>query len=727
MQDRYVGDIGDFGKYGLLNEIWKMSGGSIRLGVNWYYVTAEEHNGDGNHITYLNDSNKDDSKYRECFPELYDKLLTIVNSGKRSITNIENESVLPRDTIFYSNPLPYSLPNALSRGEGREKWFEESLTALEKSNILFLDPDNGIQPYGVDKTQPNAIKYALRDEIKRYYESGKTLVIYNHRDRRPQSEYERKILAISQYIKSWNDIKVLRFKRGSVRDYIFLIQKEHHQLIDQTIDYLTANPRNFLFEHYALTEVKAMTQRRKYWTNPSVLKLAGDSDPIQLITKKAREVVLGAIQEGWQGPPFDPFKLAEYLKIPITPREDVHEAHTLSIGSRGLTIEFNPNRPHGRVRFSVAHEIAHTLFPDCAETVRNRRSPVEGRKDDWQLELLCNIAASEFLMPIGIAMGLEKEKLGIDNVLRLRKVYDVSTEAISLRLIKVTDEPCMVFAAARISDNKATSTYRLDYNVPSRSCKFTIEPGFEVQDKTVLSECTAVGYTAKGKERWASSYPELYLECVGIPPYPGQSFPRIVGIAYPSGIERTKMTRLNHLRGDALEPRASGKKIIAHIVNDRTPRWGGGFALEVRRKWANVQDDFIHWASTSQENLSLGNIHISEVTSDLTIVNMIAQHGYGPSMKPRIRYQSLRNCLEKLAEIAHARGASVHMPRIGTGQSGGSWGIIMELLDDSLVQHGIEVTVYDLPNVDPIREMQGSLDLTSQFAQRSEGRLGCNV
>jgi hypothetical protein len=31
-----------------------------------------------------------------------------------------------------------------------------------------------------------------------------------------------------------------------------------------------------------------------YWTNPSVLQLAGKSDPIDLITNRAREVVLRA-------------------------------------------------------------------------------------------------------------------------------------------------------------------------------------------------------------------------------------------------------------------------------------------------------------------------------------------------------------------------------------------------------------------------------------------------
>ena len=65
-------------------------------------------------------------------------------------------------------------------------------------------------------------------------------------------------------------------------------------------------------------------------------------------------------------------------------------------------IEYNPNRPRERRRYSVAHEIAHTLFPDCAKRVRHRGSHHGKRpgSDDWQLEALCNIAAAEILMPV---------------------------------------------------------------------------------------------------------------------------------------------------------------------------------------------------------------------------------------------------------------------------------------------------------------------------------------
>ncbi len=452
-----------------------------------------------------------------------------------------------------------------------------------------------------------------------------------------------------------------------------------------------------------------------YWTNPSILQFAGKSDPIDLITKKAREAVLGAIQEGWQGPPFDPFKLADLLQIPTMPREDVLDARIVSAGSQRLQIEFNPNRPRGRVRFSIAHEIAHTLFPDCIESTRNRGQMAVTRDDDWQLELLCNLAASEFLMPVGDEID-SKTPITIDSLLRLQKQFDVSTEAISIRLAKVTMEPCTIIAAARIADAESMRTYRIDYSIPSRTSMIKLPRGLEIQD-TIVSQCTAVGYTAKGRERITSKSPELYFECVGIPPYPGRNYPRVIGIARYLDKQTIEALSLTSLRGNALDPRGSGPRIIAQIVNDKTPNWGAGFARAVRNKYPSVQKEFRDWAVLNPDRFSLGNTHTSVVSDDLYVVDMIAQHGYGESVKPRIRYVALRDCLNQLREIAVDKGASIHMPLIGTGYAGGNWSYISELIDEMLVRNGIAVTIYTLPDNETV-ESQGALQLNSGTRER---------
>ena len=451
-----------------------------------------------------------------------------------------------------------------------------------------------------------------------------------------------------------------------------------------------------------------MSQQTEYWTNPSALKFAGESDPIDFITRKASDVVLKAIQAGWQGPPFDPFKLAEALGIPTIPREDVLDARILSTGSQRLQIEFNPNRPRGRMRFSVAHEIAHTLFPDCVENVRNRGQATKTREDNWQLELLCNIAAAEFIMPVGEEID-SKTLVTIDNILKLQKQFDVSTEAISIRLAKITIEPCTLFAAARIIDDESVPSYRIDYSICSRSSTVELPRGQEIH-ASILSQCTAVGYTAKGSQRGIGKFRELYLECVGIPPYPGRKYPRVVGIAHHGNGKETRALSIKSIRGDALEPRGNGRKIIAQIVNDKTPNWGAGFARAVRNKYPLIQKDFKEWAVSHPSEFSLENIHESFISDDLSIVHMIAQHGYGKSAKPRIRYAALRDCLYHLKDIALIKRAGVHMPRIGTGYAGGNWSYILELIDEILVKNGVDVTIYTIPEYEPA-EAQGRLQL----------------
>jgi len=703
MQDKYVGDIGDFGKYGLLQELCRQANGSIKLGVNWYYTTRQENgNSDGNHIDYL-----EKSRFRLCFPDLYDKLRAIVRQNRRSIAKIETKGILPKGTVFYSTAIPHSEVTAAERVSSRQTWFEKSLCQLDEADIIFLDPDNGINLDSSRKGDSSAVKYVFPDEIEEYYNLGKSLIIYNHRDRRPRQEYDRKILINRKYVKSPHDVKALRFRRVSVRDYIFLIQERHRDLMDRTIARLTSPPCDFLFVRYIFGKEKAMRKQAQYWTHPSVIALAGDSDPIDVIVQKARNVILDALQEGWQGPPFDPLQLAEYLTVNTVPSSEVFDARTVPLGQNSVQIEYNPNKPRSRTRFSLAHELAHTLFPDCSESVRKRLRSSEMRDDDWQLELSCNVAAAEFLMPVGTGGKIEEEPVTIDNLLRLQDKYDVSTEAISIRMAKLTAEPCTVFVAARTSD-ESQGSYRIDYSVPSRSSTLEFPRGFQVRPRTILSECTAIGFTAKRNERWPSM-PEMEIECVGIPPYPQSRWPRIVGIARTHFSSASKVLRMTRLRGDALEPRGTGPRIIAHIVNDKTPNWGAGFPLALKKKWPIVQDDFRKWAQSNPKNLSLGEIHATSITDDITIVHMVAQHGYGPSKKPRIRYAALQDCLDKLEPVALKQNATIHMPKIGSGQAGGNWAIIADLIDEALARKNIAVTVYALPSATPKTQSQGIL------------------
>lgn len=88
MQNRYVGDIGDYGKYALLNAL---ASPKFTLGVHWYLNAYEEANADGRFTHY--------PQLRSCDPDLYDALQRIVRSGRRSVDAVERAGILPANTI----------------------------------------------------------------------------------------------------------------------------------------------------------------------------------------------------------------------------------------------------------------------------------------------------------------------------------------------------------------------------------------------------------------------------------------------------------------------------------------------------------------------------------------------------------------------------------------------------------------------------------------------------
>jgi hypothetical protein len=445
-------------------------------------------------------------------------------------------------------------------------------------------------------------------------------------------------------------------------------------------------------------------QARQPWTNRSVRKLLESSktqDPIAAITERARKVVLDAIDSGWSGPPFDPLRLADHLGLRVLPTDDVRDARTVpeAGAGTGVRIEFNPNRSRGRVRYSIAHEIAHTFFPDCAEHIRNRSRHIDLTPDAWQLEAICNVGAAELLMPFGSLPEARKLALDMESILSLREKFDVSMEALLIRIARASEQPLAMFCASQIEDGRLSGRYRIDYSIVSSAWDPAPRWTALLPESTALAECTAIGFSTTARETWDPGGPNLQIEAVGIPAYPGSRFPRVVGLAGPQDDAATTASpTLTFVRGNALEPRGSGPRFLLHVVNDKTPNWGGGgFAQSIKGRWPRAQTEFRRWVAENH-SLSLGNVHVVTVDEGLAVASLVAQKGYGPSVSARVRYAALRQALETVATLAKKAGASLHMPRIGAGQGGGSWVIIEDLIQSVCSAFGLRATIYDLPD-----------------------------
>ncbi len=430
------------------------------------------------------------------------------------------------------------------------------------------------------------------------------------------------------------------------------------------------------------------------WTHPSVRRLieTGVTNPMDAIEHRAREIVLNAMEEGWDGPPYDPFQLGDSLGIEIVARQDLDDARLVA-SADGPRIEFNPQRRPARIRFSVAHEIGHFLFDDYADRVRYR-DLAQRRDDDWQLEILCNVAAAEFLMPAGAFPMRESEDLSLHHLLDQRARFGVSTEALLRRVVKLTDRPTALFAAARLDGSRE---FRIDYVVGSRAWRPQTRAG-DTLEASVLARCTAVGFSDEATEQWNGE--DVYVQAVGVPPYPGDSFPRLVGLLQPEDEVVARDPTLRYVRGDAAQPRREGPAIIAHVVNDTARNWGGrGFVLSLMDSYAAAREQYGAWASSSG-NPRLSAVHLAEAGETLWIASLVAQAGYGVSAtgRPRLKLAALRAALEQLAAIAQERGADVHMPLIGTGQGGMSWPKVRDLIVEELADRQVRATVYVLPD-----------------------------
>jgi hypothetical protein len=126
VQDRYAGDIGDFGKYALLKAL---AGEDLRLGVHWYLNADEESNNDGKFTGY--------SHLRHCDPALHDSLSAISTGGCRSVSAVESAGILPGNTIFYSKALSVrNVTDYNERSVQREAWNRQALETLSSAQLV---------------------------------------------------------------------------------------------------------------------------------------------------------------------------------------------------------------------------------------------------------------------------------------------------------------------------------------------------------------------------------------------------------------------------------------------------------------------------------------------------------------------------------------------------------------------------------------------------------------
>lgn len=216
MKDQYFGDINDYVKYGLLRLFAKTG---FRIGVCWM-MTPSDGRTDGRKIQYLTNP----LKWRDYDPELFDCLSNAVTTD-RNVRQIQKAPILPNCT-FYNDVVPESL-------NSRGTWTSQALKKFSDVDLVFFDPDNGIEVRSTAIGRKGSGKFIYWIEIEETWSHGYSLLVFQHFPRQNRRQY---ILRLAGEVSNrLGGAEVVPIITSNVV-YILAYQPEHKTKARQAID-----------------------------------------------------------------------------------------------------------------------------------------------------------------------------------------------------------------------------------------------------------------------------------------------------------------------------------------------------------------------------------------------------------------------------------------------------------------------------------------------------------
>ena len=166
MKNQYFGDENDYRKYGLLRVLTNR--GSLGTGICWMLTDSDGRN-HGGRINYLTRP----KKWQRYDPDLYDALVRIVGVDRcRDVARADDPGII-KGMIFQSSMI------GDNRVE-RQKYFQETMHRFKGLDLIFFDPDNGIEVRSTPLGRMGSCKYVYWNELKDTFDAGHSLLVYQH-------------------------------------------------------------------------------------------------------------------------------------------------------------------------------------------------------------------------------------------------------------------------------------------------------------------------------------------------------------------------------------------------------------------------------------------------------------------------------------------------------------------------------------------------------------------
>jgi hypothetical protein len=181
MKNQYFGDVNDYRKYGLLRSLQSTWDGSLL--VAWM-LTPDDGGKDGGFRSYL----EAPTTWAKYDPELFAGLADLLRSASQpSVSLIERSALLPRAS-YHSAVVP---DGRLERDAWRDNLLHKALGV----DLVFLDPDNGVEVPSKPVGRERSSKYVTWQEIQALWEAGCSLLIYQHFRREARDAFARRLVS----------------------------------------------------------------------------------------------------------------------------------------------------------------------------------------------------------------------------------------------------------------------------------------------------------------------------------------------------------------------------------------------------------------------------------------------------------------------------------------------------------------------------------------------------
>jgi len=257
MKDKYFADLKDYRKYGLLREL---ATAGLRLGVCWMLTDRDDRPG-GDDTSYWHNP----KRWRRFDPELFDFLTRCRAHPEFRTVRMAREWNLIPNALFWEELLRDDVPS-------RKTYFEGALTALRETDLIFFDPDMGLEIPSKKFGLKGSSQHVFLDEVHRAFGSGHSVLIYQHYPRENrQAVWNRRAEQLAESL-----------RRQSIRGFatahvLFLLaaQPGHMAAVDRA-SYALLQRWASEFEQLILTTEIAIDRSRR----PDVNVAVHESQPV---------------------------------------------------------------------------------------------------------------------------------------------------------------------------------------------------------------------------------------------------------------------------------------------------------------------------------------------------------------------------------------------------------------------------------------------------------------